>query len=267
MDHLLGRAVDRLKRVGLYDRAAILVTADHGISFAPGLELGTRNLRPENQHEVAWVPFLLKSPGQVAGEVRDDNVMGIDVAPTIADLAGVDIPWEVEGISLLGDPRPNQSKPWFNTPGTETAIDGARAFPRVLAGAVSELVQAEEGQQGAFSLRAYADLVGTPTSSLVSTGGPVGLARLDRPEAFRQLDLTTSVLPSLVTGHLELPSGQPPPATVALVLNGTPTPSRVSSLPHRCPASGSSTAGRNSAHRASRRRSRSANRRLPSCVT
>ena len=105
VDRLLGQAVDRLKQVGLYDRAAVVVTADHGISFAPGLELGTRNLWPENQHEVAWVPFILKSPAQVTGEVRDDNVMGVDVAPTLAELAGVDIPWGVDGISLLGNRR------------------------------------------------------------------------------------------------------------------------------------------------------------------
>jgi arylsulfatase A-like enzyme len=38
-----------------------------------------------NQHEIAWVPFLLKAPNQTEGRVRDDNVMTVDLIPTVAD--------------------------------------------------------------------------------------------------------------------------------------------------------------------------------------
>ena len=99
-------------------------------------------------------------------------------------------------------------------------IDEARGFDKVMGGAVSELLLAEKGPPGAFVLRPYADLVGLPTSAVVSTDGPAGIAHLDRPEAFRELDLTTGVVPSLVTGHLELPSGEPSPTTIVFVLNG-----------------------------------------------
>ncbi len=55
VDRLLGEVIERIKHVGLYDRGTLLVTADHGISFQPGIEQGTRNLKPGNEHEVAWV--------------------------------------------------------------------------------------------------------------------------------------------------------------------------------------------------------------------
>ena len=220
VDRLLGRTIARLKGVGLFDRAAVIVTADHGISFAAGLEKGTRDLGPKNQHEVAWVPLIVKTPGQVAGEVRDDNVMGVDVAPTVADLAGVDIPWDVDGISLVGDRRRDDEKIWVNTPGINVEIDEAAGFAAVLENALSDLVALEKGADGAFILRVYESLVGEPTHALATTGGPAAVAHLDRPDAFTALDPGASVVPSLVTGHLELRPGEPPPATVAFVLNG-----------------------------------------------
>jgi len=220
VDRLLGQAVARLKGVGLYDRAAVVVTADHGISFAAGLEKGTRYLRPENQHEVAWVPLIVKRPGQVAGEVRDDNAMGVDVSPTVADLAGVDIPWEVDGISLVGDRRGHHEKIWFNKPGIEVEIDEATGFAAVLENALSDLLLVEKGAEGAFILRGYSSLVGRPADAVATSAQPAALAHIDRPDAFRALDPSTSPVPSLVTGHLELRPGEAPPTTVALVLNG-----------------------------------------------
>ena len=220
VDRLLGQAVARLKEVGLYDRAALVVTADHGISFAAGLERGTRELRAENQHEVAWVPLIVKRAGQVAGEVRDDNVMGVDVAPTVADLAGVDIPWDVDGISLVGPRRREQEKTWFNEPGTEVEIDEAAGFAAVLDSTLSELVVVENGPEGAFVLRAYGHVVGRPVDAVVTRGGPAAIAHLDDPDAFTDLNLDGSAVPSLVTGHLELRAGERPPANVAVVLNG-----------------------------------------------
>ncbi len=220
VDRLLGQAIDRMKQVGLYDRAAIVVTTDHGISFAPGLELGTRNLRPENEHEVAWVPLIMKSPGQLTGEVRDDNVLGVDVAPTVADMAGVDIPWEVDGISLLRDSRQDERKPWFNQPGVEMQLDVAGSYWKVRAGALSDLLTTEKGPLGAFTLRRYGDVVGLPVNGLAATDMPTGTAQLDRPDALRAFDPDGSVVPSLVTGHLEVPPEEPPPAEVAIALDG-----------------------------------------------
>src|SRR5690606_24984891 len=47
--------------------------------------------------EIAYVPLLVKAPGQTTGSVDDRNVQGVDLLPTLADLVGVEIPWEVDG--------------------------------------------------------------------------------------------------------------------------------------------------------------------------
>ena len=36
MDTWLGKLLDHLRTIGLYDRALLVLTADHGMSFRPG---------------------------------------------------------------------------------------------------------------------------------------------------------------------------------------------------------------------------------------
>ena len=65
-DRVLGRLLDRLHRTGLYDRAVLVVTADHGVSFRAGQK--RRPLSPANRQDIAYVPLFVKMPGQRAGQ-------------------------------------------------------------------------------------------------------------------------------------------------------------------------------------------------------
>jgi hypothetical protein len=100
VDRLLGAVFDRLEELGRWDESLVVLTADHGVTFTPGLPL--RELWQENQVEMAWVPLLVKEPGQRTGAVIDDNVLLLDVLPTIAELLGLEVPWEVDGTSFAG---------------------------------------------------------------------------------------------------------------------------------------------------------------------
>ena len=74
VDRLLGQLIAQLRRTGLWDRAMVVVVADHGISFrvkptpAPPFAVGKlgyrRDLTAENAHDIAAVPLLVKYPGQ-----------------------------------------------------------------------------------------------------------------------------------------------------------------------------------------------------------
>ena len=101
-DRLLGELLDELRAQDLYDDALVVVTADHGVAFR-----GEQNLRAasaETMSSIAYVPLMVKSPGQDKGRIDDSNLMGIDLLPTIAAEVGVDIPWEVEGFPV-GSPE------------------------------------------------------------------------------------------------------------------------------------------------------------------
>jgi hypothetical protein len=105
-DRLLGRLLDRLHEVGIYDRAAIALIADHGMSFRLGHD--RRLVRRPNVQDIAPVPFFVKAPGQRRGRISDRPLQTIDVLPTIADAVGVQIPWHVDGQSALAPPRPRE---------------------------------------------------------------------------------------------------------------------------------------------------------------
>jgi len=98
-DRLMGAFLGRLHKTGLWDKALIVVTADHGISFRGG-DLRRRPTRT-NLAELAFTPLFMKLPSQDRGRVVDGHVQTLDILPTIAGVLGVKIPWHVDGRSAL----------------------------------------------------------------------------------------------------------------------------------------------------------------------
>jgi hypothetical protein len=99
VDRLLGELIARLRAVGLYDRALLVVTADHGVSFRPNAP--RRILTPENVAEVGLVPLFVKAPGQRESAAVRAPASTVDILPTMAEALGVELPWPVDGRSQL----------------------------------------------------------------------------------------------------------------------------------------------------------------------
>jgi hypothetical protein len=102
----MGQVVHRLRAAGLWDRSLVVVTADHGVSHRPGEP--RRLVEPSNVADIAPIPLFVKRPGQVKGRVDERNARSIDILPTIAEVLGIDVPWRVDGDSLLS---PNRRRP------------------------------------------------------------------------------------------------------------------------------------------------------------
>ena len=102
-DRALGQLLRRLRSTGVYDRALVIVTADHGAAFTPGepRRLATRR----NLAEIAFVPLLVKPPHSRSGRTVGGPARSVDVLPTIADVLDLRVPRRMEGRSLLR-PRP-----------------------------------------------------------------------------------------------------------------------------------------------------------------
>ena len=62
MDQELGRLTDVLRREGLFDNTAIVLTSDHGISFDPGKS--ARALELGNEASIQFVPLIVKNRSQ-----------------------------------------------------------------------------------------------------------------------------------------------------------------------------------------------------------
>jgi arylsulfatase A-like enzyme len=97
-DELLGQLLDELDRLGLTDRTLIVLSADHGEQFADhgGYAHGAL------YDEIVHVPFIISGAGvEAAGRRAETQVQLLDMYPTVCEIAGVPIPDEAEGRSLV----------------------------------------------------------------------------------------------------------------------------------------------------------------------
>ena len=125
-DRMLGETRTTLRQRGLLDQAVVVVTADHGISFAPGT--AARIIGRGNDPWIMWVPLFIKEPGQTKGRIDDRNWEHVDLLPTLADYAGVRLPWPVDGRSACAAsraPRP----PSTSWPSASTARPSSSPSP------------------------------------------------------------------------------------------------------------------------------------------
>jgi arylsulfatase A-like enzyme len=110
-DEHLGRFFALLKREGLWENTAILITADHGEEFFEHGEKGHKhNLYAESIH----VPMLLKLPGPAGGRVDRRLASQVDVLPTLLELAGVAPDFPHQGRSLLEANPPARRAVFFD---------------------------------------------------------------------------------------------------------------------------------------------------------
>lgn len=97
LDEALGRLLDALKSLNLLDDTIILFTSDHGCHFK------TRNGEYKRScHESSIrVPTALHGPGFQGGGRLPELVSLIDLPPTLLDAAGLPIPAQMQGRSIL----------------------------------------------------------------------------------------------------------------------------------------------------------------------
>jgi len=100
VDGQLERVYEKLEALGVLDQSLILITSDHGEEF---LEHGLLKHGFHLYEETLRVPWLLHGPAHVRPGRAEHPVSGIDVAPTLLDLAGVDVPSTMLGRNVLVD--------------------------------------------------------------------------------------------------------------------------------------------------------------------
>ena len=97
LDEALGRVLDALTSLGLADDTVVLFTSDHGNHFK------TRNSEYKRScHESSIrVPTVLAGHGFRGGGQVDELVSLVDLPPTLLDAAGLEIPEQMQGRSIL----------------------------------------------------------------------------------------------------------------------------------------------------------------------
>lgn len=110
LDYNLGRVISELKRKNIFEDTVIIYTSDHSCHFR------TRNNEYKRScHENSIRIPMIISGGEFIGGIECSNYLTslIDLPPTILDIAGIDIPVDFMGKSLLNIVRPVNSKTKF----------------------------------------------------------------------------------------------------------------------------------------------------------
>jgi len=97
IDRNVGRLLETLDRLGLADDTIIIYTSDHGMYY------GDRGLSDcwQMNDPCLRIPMIVHDHRIERARVCSDLALNIDIAPTILDLCGLDIPDGTQGQSLV----------------------------------------------------------------------------------------------------------------------------------------------------------------------
>ncbi len=104
VDHHVGRILDRLAELGMAEDTIVVFTSDHGEWLGEHLKYG----KGYPAHDcVSRVPLIVRAPGATASGTTAGLTEGVDVVPTLLELAGVPVPPHIQGSAftstLAGD--------------------------------------------------------------------------------------------------------------------------------------------------------------------
>jgi N-acetylglucosamine-6-sulfatase len=99
MDRDIVRLLDKIDEMGLQNNTLVIYMGDNGMQWGTHDSHGIR----EPYEDSAKLPFIVRAPWLIPdpGESRRQIALNIDIGPTILAVAGVPIPTEMDGASLV----------------------------------------------------------------------------------------------------------------------------------------------------------------------
>jgi hypothetical protein len=205
-DRLLGEAIDRMKATGLWNKALVIVTADHGGSVRPGGQ--RRPITREYFSDVAGVPLLVKPPGQREGSVKEAPVRTVDVMPTIAKQLGARPGWHFDG-RPVDEPHPDTTLRMRNGRRAAIVTLGYDAFRRAREAQLRRQFARIPPGRSAYRIGPEPALIGRAVASAAQDSAAAQSGTIDHARMFGAVNPSTGVVPAYVTGQLAgVPRGQ-----------------------------------------------------------
>ena len=96
-DKLIGDVLKELDALGMTDDTIIVYWGDHGWHLGEHNFWGKHNLL----HTSIQVPLIIKVPGKASGAATQALVESTDIFPTLCELAGLPLPAQLDGTSLV----------------------------------------------------------------------------------------------------------------------------------------------------------------------
>jgi len=111
VDDMVGEVVDRLKRIGEWENSYFFLTSDNGFSMGHHRIL----FKKEPYQRGSNIPMFAVAPSSVSKKEGAHLIAHLDLCPTILELAGGDIPDDVDGksfASLIDNPESADPVTW-----------------------------------------------------------------------------------------------------------------------------------------------------------
>lgn len=218
-DAWLGKLMARLRGNGLFDRSILVVTADHGVSFTPGSSIRDAPPLSNLDENILPVPLFIKSPHQETGKRDDGNAETIDILPTIAELLEQEIPWAVDGVSLISAEKPAGKRAIYGNRDMKVYMTGLSNVKQAMGDHLKQrYFDAASGTESLFRAGPFPQLFATKLSEIELSESAEFKVRFQHAETFENVDIDSGFLPAHLSGELEWPGEEV--NFLAIVLNG-----------------------------------------------
>jgi len=218
-DLIIGEIIATLEETGIYEEALMVVLADHGTADIPNV-VHRRVITPDTVGHIAAIPLFVKLPGMTKTGVDDYRAETIDVLPTIADVLDLEIPWTVDGTSLVATTRPE--RPTTTMRGTRGDVTFDDDGEEKLAIARWREVWFDSGDPFSLVPHGFGHLLGVPLDDLEVVDDQSLSIRVNNATRYQDLDLRSDPFPAQITGSLVRTTNSPTGDVVlAIAVNGT----------------------------------------------
>lgn len=204
-DTIVGLVIERMESAGIYDESLLIIVADHGITIGPGVE-HQRLITADTIGTIAAVPMFVKYPsgfpGVNPGTIDDVRAETVDLVPTVADVIGVSLPWNVEGLSLLDPERARRTESVMLGPEgpVEFGVDGTEK----LAAAAFKETWFPEGNPWALTPPGWHEWLGLSLDAISTSEVPDISVTVRQQALLESLPPEPEVLPVFLSGTLRL---------------------------------------------------------------
>jgi arylsulfatase A-like enzyme len=96
-DNQVGRLLDALDKLGIRENTIVVLWSDHGYHLGDHLMWN----KFTNLEQATSTPLLISAPGYTLNNKTNSPTELVDVFPTLCDLAGIEIPKNIDGKSLV----------------------------------------------------------------------------------------------------------------------------------------------------------------------
>ncbi len=220
VDRELQRLIAQLKKEGLWDKAMVVLTADHGVAFRKGV-FDRRKANEKNADEISPVPLFIKAPGQDKGKVNREVVETTDILPTMLDVLNIEPPEKTDGRSAFSAAVENRDEfkmlkrdlsGWIRMPESEFE----RRKQQRLRERIAKYGEGKDGPERIYRIGPNQQLIGQKAQSAGRSQSEVALVA---PSAYASVDPDGATIPIWVTGRVS--GGAGGPQDIAVAVNGT----------------------------------------------